>query len=175
MVDPTSIYVANLIEGFRQLNTYIALGIATAISALTLDSRSMARPDQGPFSVLGGLWVSPSIASLVLLLLSFVVGVMGLYAAEGALSIAELLHGKTPDLLAAACTFPSVVTAPIGIGLIAVGLPIVLSGILIRRVWSRIKVATESRESPGGFIIMLGLFVGVYGLIGSAIVRLPCP
>jgi hypothetical protein len=67
------------------------------------------------------------------------------------LRIAERLQ-STPGLLSAACTFPSVATAPIGVRLLAAILPVLFSFIALWRLVGR-----------EGALKMQLLFVPVFG------------
>lgn len=100
MVDSTSVLVANLIEAFKQVNQYLALGLVTSISALAIDrGRRLSQhesisptPQHEAFSPFQGFPPMPRDAATLLLLdISFVAGLMGSYTAESAAGIVNRL------------------------------------------------------------------------------------
>src|SRR5689334_6902493 len=101
MIDTTSLLDVNLTEAFKQINQYLALGILTSISALALHVAPRSNPNE-PYSVQGLPPMDRDAATLVLLGIAFVAGVMGSYAAESAAGIVNRLR-SSQDVLAAAC------------------------------------------------------------------------
>jgi len=69
-------------------------------------------------------------------------------------------------VLKAACTFPSVATAPVGFPVFATLLPVAFIGWVIGRKLLAIR--------EPGILMMLILFAAPYILTGIALVRLPC-
>lgn len=171
MVDPTTILVDNLRDALSHISTYLALGLATAVSAFVLDRQAS---DQGALTqvpIAGFVPMTPETAKMVLLGICFVAGIMAYFAAGGAIRIALRLE-KTPEILSAACTYSSVATTPVGVRIIAAGMPVAFAAPILWRTWLRIRaVAPEER---GGFIALLGFFLVPYGALGAAMVRLAC-
>jgi hypothetical protein len=171
VTEPTAVLIANFGQALQQINTYIAIGSAAAISAFVLD---LQRPDtSAPFTVHN--WfvpMTPGTAKLVLLGVCFVTGLMASYAAESATDIIRMLHSQ-PDLLKAACTYPSVATAPVGVRVGAAALPIAFVVPIVWRIWARIrKVAPD--ENVGGLIALIGVFGAPYATLGLILWRMSC-
>ena len=173
MSDPSTVLVENLHEALRQINTYLALGITSALSALVLDLQLPTSKAREPVAVVGALVpVRPEVAKWILLGVCFVVGALASYAAESALATAKLLR-PSAELFAAACTFPSVVTAPPGFRLLAAAAPVIFVAPIMWRGWSRVR-ATKPEEGWGGLIATLGFVIAPYGAFALTISRLPC-
>jgi hypothetical protein len=127
MSDSTAILITSLQGAFQQLNTYVAVSLAAAVSVFALDRRSPDAADSAPVQLPAGFVpMTRDAAGLVLLGIWFAVGVMATYTAESAVSIARILQ-TNPEIFKAACTYPSVATAPIGIRFLAAALPVVLT------------------------------------------------
>jgi len=172
MTDPTAILVNNLTEALRHVNVYLALGLISAVSAFVLDRQPSDHGDTTTVSVLGGFVQMPrEPAKMVLLGICFVAGIMAYYAASGAVGIALRLQ-IAPEILVAACTYPSVATAPLGVRIIAAGMPLAFVAPIVWRTWSRLRTVT--REDGGGLIALFGFFFVPYGALGMALVRLTC-
>src|SRR5205823_8623535 len=94
---------------------------------------------------------------------------MASYAAEGASLIAERLR-PFPDLLSAACTFPTVATSPyIGVRALAAILPFRISMAAIIRVSRRYGPA--SRPAILGWLIV---FLAAYAPLALALLKSNC-
>ena len=179
MPDPTSLLIDNLIDAFRQLNQYLALGLVAAVSALALErgrvrsarrirpARRRKTPSYGEEEVSVAGWppMARENAQLLLVGVSFVAGLMGSFAAEGAANIVGRLQ-EYPELLDAACTFSSVATAPVGIPILASALPPLAVAVIILRKWWHIREL--------GLLGMLALFVAAYGVLGVTMASSPC-
>jgi hypothetical protein len=173
MSDPTAILITNLQGALQQLNTYVAVGLTTAVSAFVLDRRPPGPAGSDPVPIPGGFVpMAPETAKLVLIGVCFVVGLMAAYAAESADSIARMLQTNL-ELFKAACTYPSVATAPKGIRLLAAALPVAFVVPIMWRTWSRIR-ALSPGEDWGGLIALIGVIVVPYGALGLALMRLSC-
>jgi hypothetical protein len=143
------------------------------VSALILDLQAPGSKEPKQVAVLGVFVpVRPGVAKWVLLGVCFVVGTLAAYAAESAVTTATLLQ-KTEELFKAACTFPSIATAPTGFGLLAAVAPVAFVAPIIWRGWSRIR-AVSPEEGWGGLIAALGAVVVPYGAFALTIFRLPC-
>jgi hypothetical protein len=108
---------------------------------------------------------------MVLLGVCFVAGMMAYFAANGGAGIALRLQ-TAPEILAAACTYPSVATAPLGVRIIAAVLPVAFVAPIVWRTWSRLR--SVAKEDGGGLIAVLGFFFVPYGALGMALWRLTC-
>ncbi len=162
-MDPTAILVENLTEALKQINVYVALGLATAVSALVLDHRATQGESSDTVNVPGNfIPMDPDTAKLVLLGICFVAGIMALYSAESATAVAHTLQ-STPDLLEALCTYPSVATAPIPIRVVAALLPVAFVLPIILSTWLQLRKLTG--EGAGGLIVGLGFFVARTALL----------
>jgi hypothetical protein len=104
-------------------------------------------------------------AQLVLVGISFVTGLMGSYAAESAANIVGELRGA-PAVLAAVCTFASAATAPVGIRILAAALPVAFVAPVFWRQWRQVR--------ERGILLMFGLFLLPYLVLGIALALLPC-
>jgi len=169
MIDRTSLLISNLIDAFRQLNQYLALGLVTSISALALDRAPSGQNDSVP-PLQGFVPMTRNAATLVLLGISFVAGLMGSYAAESAAGIVNKLQGSQ-ELLAAACTYSSVATAPIGIPILAATLPVIFVAFVFCRIWKDLRANSDARY---GLLMMLALFIFVYEYLGWRLAFMPC-
>src|SRR5262245_13870377 len=129
MFDPTSVLVSNLGEALKQMTNYLTIGLATAVSALMLNSStgkkssnteeksSTAEKVSVPYLLIP---VDRGTAQMLLLGLSWISGAMASYAIEAANKIAaDQLFKQQPDVLRVACSFPSLLTAPIFYGFLA--------------------------------------------------------
>ena len=191
MSDLTTILIANFDEALKQINTYVTLGVTSAVSALVLDRspqdsgnlhRALKRrlvpttPDSGnatTISVPGVLVpISPETAKWVLVGVCFVVGAMASYAAESAVNTARMLQTDA-ETFKAACTFPSLATAPIGMRLLAALAPIAFVAPIMWHAWSLVRVKSPN-EGWGGLIALVGAILIPYGALGLALSRLPC-
>lgn len=171
-MDPTAILVENLTEALKQINVYVALGLATAVSALVLDRRPTQEEASDTVKVPGTfIPMDPDTAKLVLLGICFVAGLLASYSAESAGAVARMVQ-STPELLEALCTYPSVATAPIGIRVIAALLPVAFVLPIILRTW--LPLRKLAGEDVGGLIAGLGFFVAPYGALALGLARLPC-
>jgi len=166
MIDTTSLYISNLTEAFKQINQYLAVGLLTSLSAVVVGGST----EKEAFSVQGLPPMARDTATLVLLAISFIAGLMGSYAAVSAAGIVSKLH-ESPELLKAACTFSSVATAPIGIPILAAALPVIFVAPVFWRQW---KALHADRDARKGLLIMFGLFIAAYGILGKAIASMPC-
>lgn len=168
-MDPTSILVGNLVEALRQVTTYLTLGLTTAVSALVIDRRSPEAVGSPPVTLLGvAIPMAPETGKWLLLGLSWVAGALASYAVEAAARIVGLLHDK-PDVLLATCTYPSLATAPVGVGVIAAALPAAFVLPVMWRMWKLVR-QLDSRES----IAPLFVFLIPYGALAVGLVRLQC-
>ena len=163
MIEPTQLLVNNLLDAFRQLNTYLAVGLGASVSALALDRANFPLSKKKPVEVKGFVPMAPETAKLVLMGITFVAGLMGSYAAESAAGIVNMLQGS-PDVLAAACTYSSVATAPIGVRILAALLPVIFVALILLR---------KDLRGPGAYTTLF-LFGGAYGLIGLTLARIAC-
>ena len=165
-MDATGILVSNLLEAFKQINTYVTLGLVAAVSAAALERRGGAPTSTEAVQLLGGFPALPrETAQLLLIGIGFVAGVMASYSAEAAEHIVRELHDR-PDLLKAACTYASVATAPVAVPIIAATLPIVFAGLVIHRK------ARAARELS--ILSLLMVFLLPYVVIALILGRLPC-
>jgi hypothetical protein len=169
-MDPTAILVDNLTEALRQVTTYLTLGLATAISALVLDRRS-AHDNTSPPVALAGVSINmtPETAKMLLLGLCWVAGAMASYAIEGAQTIVERLR-PMPDILAAACTFPSVATAPVGVGIAGAIMPFLFVLPIMWRMRARLRQTDPSENA----IVVLLVFIVPYGALILGLFKLDC-
>ena len=163
-MDPLSLYVQNLFEGFKQLNQFFSIALATAVSALALERRGAAAAEK-PIEYPGLVPLSREDAQLVLIGISFLAGLLGSYAAESAAAIVRELAGK-PDILKAACTYPSIATAPVGIPIIAAALPVLLVLPVFWRKWRRLK--------ERGILGLLGFFAIPFAMLGTVLGAMTC-
>ncbi|MCG8468533.1 MAG: hypothetical protein MJB57_10055 [Gemmatimonadetes bacterium] len=165
-MDPTQLLTSNLLEAFAQLNRYLGVGLVASVSALTLERAGSTSKDVETVTPPGGFPpMTRESAQLVLVGVAFVAGLMGSYAAESASGLVQRL-ASTPEILAAACTFPSAATAPVGVPVIAAALPILFVGLVCLRKWR------QHRES--GILTMLGLFAAAYAVLGVTMAAMPC-
>jgi hypothetical protein len=172
-MEPSAVLIENLTEALKQVNTYVALGSAAAVSALVIDLNRDDSSRSQPVTVPGGfIAMMPETAKRVLLGVYFTTGLMAYYAAESAVRISRLLQ-MNPDLLEAACTYPSIGTAPIGMRVGAVLLPIAFVLPILYRTWKRIRIVAPE-EDVGGLIMMMGLSAVPYAALGISLVRLSC-
>ena len=164
-MEPSALLVANLLEAFKQLNAYMTVGLVASISAAALERRTTAATDTESVALLGGFPALPRpTAQLLLIGMAFVSGAMASYSAEAAAHIVSKL-GPGP-LLDAACTFPSVATAPIGVPILASALPVVFAGIVMLR---KLRTLRET-----GILLLLILFVAPYFVVAFTLVPLHC-
>jgi hypothetical protein len=163
-MDPVSLYVQNLLEAFRQLNQFLGLALATSVSALALERRAAASSEK-PIEYPGMVPLSREDAQLVLIGIAFLAGLMGSYAAESAAGIVSQLVGA-PNVLKAACTYPSVATAPVGIPVIAAALPVIFAAPVFWRKWRHVK--------ERGILGLLGLFAIPFAVLAGMLGTMPC-
>lgn len=164
-MDPTELLIQNLLDAFRQLNQFLGLGLVTSVSALALEAGSRSSADNQRINVLNFVPTSREDAQLLLVGIGFVAGLMGSYAVESAAGIVGML-GDSPKLLAAACTYSSVATAPIGIPVIAAALPVVFVTPVFWRKWRRLD--------EHGILVMLLVFASPYVVLGFKLAFMPC-
>ena len=168
-MDPTTILVSNLTEGLRQITNYLTLGLATAVSAFVLDRRSADSESSPPVALPGvSIPIAPDTAKWLLLGLCWVAGALASYAAEGAEGIVDKLQ-MTKTVLAAACTYPSIATAPVGIGVIGAVLPLAFVLPVMWRMWRLVR-----KVDPSESIFPLFVFFIPYGALTVGLVRLNC-
>jgi hypothetical protein len=129
MTEADKLLVANLLEALRQIQSCLILGIGASFSALVLaiprrrvvlelepelterKEKIEANPELANVSVPGvSVPLSPSIALLVLLMLTVVMGLVADYAAYSVIGIASQLR-SFPKVLEAISTFPSIAIA----------------------------------------------------------------
>jgi hypothetical protein len=164
MPDPNSLYVTNLLEALKLLNQWLALGIVSAISAAALDRKSRADPAD-LVTVLGFVPMGRGAAQLLLIGVAFVAGLMASFTAASAAAAVTALQGYQ-FVLKAACTFPSVATAPVGLPVLAALLPVAFGGWVIGRKLLAIREV--------GILLMLLVYAVPYGATAIALARLPC-
>jgi hypothetical protein len=118
----------NLIEALKQVHQYVVLGLGTSVSALALSLKTATVGAQPGVTVPGTfVAVDPQAARAVLLALCFVAGAMAYYSADAANLIAKRME-TSPELLRAACTYPSFATSRFpGVRYLAALLPLLLS------------------------------------------------
>jgi hypothetical protein len=163
MTDPTPILAANLVEAFKQVNQFVALGLVASVSSFALLYRS--GPDE-QVAVAGGFVPMPrDAAQLLLLAVCFVSVLMGSYSLQSASYIIGKLGASTP-LVEAACTYSSVATGPVVIRVAGAAVPAVFVSVVIGRQW-------WTQRNPMLFWI-LAIFIGSYAILGAGMVRLPC-
>jgi hypothetical protein len=164
-MDITALLVTNLLEGFKQLNTYLLLGLVASISALALERGATLPVKSETVTILGGFPALPRpTAQLLLVGIAFVAGLMASYSAEATSRIVTML-GTSP-VRSAACTFPSVATAPIGVPILASVLPVLLIGIVLYRKWRSLR--------EDGIMLMFLVFMSPYIIVALEIVRMDC-
>jgi hypothetical protein len=167
-MDPIAILVDNLTDGLRQITTYVTLGLVAAVSAFALEFRpSDPAPVSGP---LVPIPMAPDAAKTLALGICFVAGVMASVTTDGAVHIADKLGAGAPNLLAAACSYSSVATAPIGIGLGAALLPLLLATGVMWRIRTRLRKLDPKEHG----LIPLLVFLVPYGALSIALIHLPC-
>jgi hypothetical protein len=111
MPDTDQIFKENFVEALKQLNQYVVLALASSASALALTLNTATLGSQQGVTVPGAfVAIDPHAARTVLLFVSFLAGALALYTAESANLIASQLR-KSPDLLAALCTYPGFATS----------------------------------------------------------------
>ncbi len=164
-MEATQLLIGNLFEAFKQLDAYLALGLVTAVSATALERRS-AKPDETvDVSVIGGFPALPrETAQLLLVGISFVSGALAAYVSEAAGKILKKLHDNA--LLDAACTYPSIATAPIGVLILAALLPVAFVGVVMIR---------KARILGGqGIYLMLFVYAAPFVIIALQASRMDC-
>jgi hypothetical protein len=177
MTDVTAIFVSNLVESFKQLNQFVALGLVTSVSALALEYPSQQVPASTETQanapridekvpVPGGFVpMSREAAQLLLIAICFVAALMASYSLQSVSFIVGRLGVSTP-LVQAACTYSSVATGPIGIRIAGAAVPCVLVGMIILKRWWKLK--------EPGLLWMAAIFIGAYVILGLGMVRVPC-
>jgi hypothetical protein len=154
MVDTDQLLKENLIEALKQVHRYVVLGLGTSVSALALTLQS-AKGAEALVTVPGTfVGVDPQAARGVLLAVCFLAGAMAYYSADAANVIAHRLE-NSPELLRAACTYPSFATSRFpGVRYVAAILPLLFSvGALL------ISALHETPPAWGAFWIGL-VFIG---------------
>ena len=142
-MDPTAILVNSLTEALRQIHDSVAIGLTSAVAVFVLDRQQKRAAAQGSAAdqltvPVFGVPVGRDGATWLLLGVYFVAGLMAAYAAESAAAIVARLS-TTPALLSAACTYPGVATAPIGVRLIAALSPAAFATIVLWRMYRRLR------------------------------------
>jgi len=183
MDEVSSVLVSNLTEGLKQINQYLALGALASVSALALD-RAPVEPGANPGDKANDepspkkteeqiipfqlVPMSREAAKGVLLGFSAVLGVTASFSAESVLTIVGRL-GKSPELLNAACAFPSVATAPIGFRIVAAAAPVLL---VLPMFWRLVK--EMKGDARHGLLTILMLFAGGYATLALQMARSTC-
>jgi hypothetical protein len=174
-MDATELYVKNLLEAFNQLNQFLAVATAASLSALALEPRTArasrrarrrAYSEEKPIELPMGIvpLLRPD-AQLVFLGISFIAGLMDSYAAESAAGIVNKL-ACVPDILEAACTYPSVATAPVGIPILGAALPLVFAiPVFVRKRW---------RLREEWVLMKLVVFAAPFIVIAMVLGSMPC-
>lgn len=164
MLDASEIYVQSLNEAFRQVGMYVYLAISSALAAWLLDSRSASEPAH--IEVPGSpIPLAVDTAKQLLMAFAMGAGVMALVAADGAVRASTFLQ-RFPDVLAAACTSPSVASTSIGLRLATAIVP----GLLVSRVaWRR-----SSQYSLVWTVTACVWSILVFGGLAVALLRVRC-
>jgi hypothetical protein len=156
-MDSTSILVGNLTEALLQLNQLLALAWVATISALALSGRPTSQTSETDVPLFG-VPMRRDIAQVLLIGVAFVAGLLALYASDVISRITGRLQSPNDSaLLRAACTYASVATAPIGIPVIAAGVPAILGGITFVR-----EIRRSKGDARKGLIMALVSFCGPY-------------
>ena len=174
MFDPTSVLVSNLGEALKQVTNYLTIGLATAVSALMLNSStdeksSTAEKLSVPYLLIP---VDRGTAQMLLLGLSWISGAMASYAIDAANKIAaDSIFKQQPDVLRVACSFPSLLTAPIGYGILAAALPVIF---VIPVFWKMHKAVRVVEREGSPFITFLLFFLIPYGAVALGLWKSNC-
>jgi hypothetical protein len=128
MLNTDQLLKENLIEALKQIHQYVVLGLGTSVSAFALALKTAPVGAQLSVTVPGTfVAVDPQSARAVLLALCFLAGAMAYYSADAANRIAQRLE-TSPELLQAACTYPSFATSRFqGVRYVAALLPLLFS------------------------------------------------
>jgi hypothetical protein len=123
----------NPIEALKQIHQYVVLGLGTSVSALALSLKTATVGEQLGVTVPGTfVAVDPQAARAVLLALCCLAGAMAYYSADAANRIAQQLLEESPEVLRAACTYPSFATSRFpGVRYAAALLPLLLSTVTL--------------------------------------------
>ena len=161
MLNTDQLLKENLIEALKQVHQYVVLGLGTSASALALAVKTGPVGPQANVTVPGTfVAVDPQAARAVLLAICFIAGAMAYYSADAANLIAQRLK-TSPELLRAACTYPSFATSRFpGVRYVAALLPLLLSVVAL--------LISALHETPRPWS---ALWIGLV-LIGSAYISL---
>ena len=141
MNETDGIWVGNLIEALRQLQSYLVLGLGTSASAFALAVAGFAGPTSERVTVPGiSVAVDHTTALILLIALCILAGALAYYNADSAYVAAGSI-GEKRELLDAVRSFPSIGSSRfIGWRFMAVWAPFVLAVLAMVTEVARRKV-----------------------------------